>query len=68
MGHDVYELGSMGPYPACLSYCAQSGLGEWDLSKIEIIGEPIEGNVVAFEPHSGVKDGSQLGMRETPRE
>jgi len=68
MGHDSYQLGSRGPYPACLSYCAQSGLGEWDLSNIETIGEPIAGNVVPFEPHSGVKNGSQLGMREMPKE
>lgn len=68
MGHDIYQLGSHGPYPACLSYCAQSGLGEWNLNNIEILGEPIAGNVVAFEPHDGVQNGTQLGMRETPRE
>jgi len=68
MGHDVYQLGDTGPYPACLNYCGQSGLGEWDLSKVEIIGEPIEGNVVNFIPHAGVANGSQLGLRTTPKE
>lgn len=68
MGHDVYSLGATGPYPACLNYCGQSGLGEWDLSRIQILGEPIAGNVVPYVPHSGVTDGSQLGLRETPKE
>jgi len=68
MGHDVYQLGSTGPYPACLNYCGQSGLGVWDLNKIEIIGEPIAGNVVSYIPHSGVLNGSQLGLRPTPKE
>ena len=66
MGHDVYQLGSTGPYPACLNYCGQAGLGEWDLSKIEIIGEPIAGNVVNYVPNSGID--SMLGMRTTPKE
>lgn len=68
MGHDTFQLGTMGPYPACLSYCAQSGLGEWDLSKIEIVGEPIAGNVVSYVPHYGVSNGNQLGLRTTPKE
>ena len=68
MGHDGYQLGSTGPYPACLNYCGQAGLGEWDLSKIEVIGEPVADNVVAYTPNPGVLDGSQLGMRTTPKE
>lgn len=68
MGHDVFQLGSTGPYPACLNYCGQSGLGEWDLGQIEVLGEPIAGNVVDFIPHSGVTNGSQLGLRTTPKE
>lgn len=66
MGHDGYVLNSTGPYPACLNYCAQAGMGEWDISKIRVIGEPIAGNVVNYVPHSTVA--SQLGLRTAPRE
>ena len=56
-------------FPAYLNYCGQAGLGEWDLSKIEIVGEPIAGNIVNFTAHSGVQNGSQLtGIRATPKE
>jgi uncharacterized protein (DUF362 family) len=56
-------------FPAYLSYCGQAGLGEWDISKIEILGEPIAGNIVDFIAHSGVINGSQLtGIRATPKE
>jgi len=69
MGHNVYQLGDKGPFPAYLNYCGQAGLGEWDLSRIEILGEPIAGNIVNFIAHSGVLDGSQLnGIRTTPKE
>ena len=54
------------PYPACLNYCWQAGLGEWDLRKIQVIGEPISGNVYNYV--SNDNQSSQLGMRTTPRE
>lgn len=66
MGHDGYLLGSTGPYPACLNYCAQAGMGEWDINKIEVLGGPIAGNVVNYTPHSTIS--AQLGLRTTPRE
>jgi uncharacterized protein (DUF362 family) len=56
-------------FPAYLNYCSQAGLGEWDISKIEVLGEPIAGNIVNFTAHSGVINGSQLtGIRATPKE
>ena len=66
MGHDTYQLGSSGPYPAYLNYCGQAGLGEWDLSKIDVVGEQIEGNVVNFAPNPGIA--GMLGLRTTPKE
>ena len=38
------------PYPACLNYLWQAGLGEWDLRKIQVLGEPIAGNVYNYRP------------------
>ncbi len=56
-------------FPAYLSYCGQAGLGEWDISKIEILGEPIAGNIVNFTAHSDVQNGNQLSsIRATPKE
>jgi uncharacterized protein (DUF362 family) len=67
MGHDVYPLGTTGPFPAYLNYCGQAGLGEWDLNKIEVIGESIAGNVVSYAPHPTIK--SQIAeIRTTPKE
>jgi len=66
MAHDGYLLGDKGPYPACLNYCAQAGMGEWDINKIEVVGESIAGNVYNYTPHSTIS--SQLGLRTTPRE
>lgn len=54
------------PYPACLNYCWQAGLGEWDLRKIEVIGEPIAGNVYNYLPNDN--QALQLGMRTYPRD
>ena len=66
MGHDTYQLEDKGPYPAYLNYCGQAGLGEWDLNKIEVVGEQIAGNVVNFTPNSGIS--GMLGLRVTPKE
>jgi len=66
MGHDVYQLGNTGPYPAYLNYCGQAGLGEWDLNKIEILGESIAGNIVNYAPPESIS--AMLGMRPTPKE
>jgi hypothetical protein len=42
-------------------------LGEWDISKIRVIGEPIAGNVYNYVAHSTL-DSSQLGLQAKPRE
>lgn len=66
MGSNNYRLLNTMPYPACLNYCWQAGLGEWDISKIEVIGEPITGNMFNYAPSPTLS--SQLGLRQTPRE
>ena len=66
MGSNNYRLLNTMPYPACLNYCWQAGLGEWDLSKIQVVGGPIAPNVFNYAPHSALN--SQMGMRLTPRE
>jgi len=56
-------------FPVYLNYCSQADLGEWDISKIEILGEPIAGNIVNFTANSGVINGSQLSnIRANPKE
>ena len=67
MGSNNYRLLNTMPYPACLNYCWQAGLGEWDISKIRVIGEPIAGNVFNYAPNPTL-DSNQLGLRTTPRE
>jgi uncharacterized protein (DUF362 family) len=54
------------PYPACLNYAWQAGLGQWDLSMINVIGETIAANVVNYAANPN--QSSQLGLRTTPRE
>ncbi|HMP82545.1 MAG TPA: DUF362 domain-containing protein, partial [Verrucomicrobiota bacterium] len=66
MGHDVYQFNDGSAYPAYLNYCGQAGLGEWDLSRIEVVGERIDGNIVNFAPNPGIA--AMLGMRATPKE
>jgi uncharacterized protein (DUF362 family) len=66
MGSNNYRLLNAMPYPACLNYCWQAGLGEWDINKIEVIGEPIAGNVFNYAPSPTLN--SQLALRQTPRE
>ena len=66
MGPNNHRLLNTMPYPACLNYCWQAGLGEWDLTKIQVLGEPIAPNVFNYVAHSAIS--SQMGMRSTPRE
>ncbi len=44
MGLDIDQIGY-------LSYCHQAGLGQGDLSKIEIVGQNIDGCIRTFKPH-----------------
>ena len=66
MGPNNYRMLNTMPYPACLNYCWQAGLGEWDLAKIEVLGEPIAPNIYNYATHPALA--SQLGLRQTPRE
>jgi uncharacterized protein (DUF362 family) len=67
MGSNNYRLLNTMPYPACLNYCWQAGMGEWDINKIRVIGESIAGNVYNYVSNPTL-DSSQLGLRTTPRE
>ncbi len=67
-------------FPACLNYCAQAGLGSWDISQIidARTGQPIvdtiaanPGLVLNYDAHSNVKPPNYselVGIRPTPRE
>lgn len=66
MGPNNYRLLNGMPYPACLNYCWQAGLGEWDLSKIEVLGEAIAPNIYNYAAHPALA--TQMGLRQTPRE
>jgi uncharacterized protein (DUF362 family) len=66
MGPNNYRLLNTMPYPACLNYCWQAGLGEWDLAKIEVLGEPVAPNIYNYAAHPALA--SQLGLRPTPRD
>lgn len=52
--------------PAYMNYCNQAGLGEWDLSKIEILGEPLAGHIVNYVPHTDINN--MINLRRTPKE
>jgi uncharacterized protein (DUF362 family) len=66
MGSNVYTLLNTQPYPACLNYCWQAGLGEWNLNNIQVIGETIAANVFNYQAHDSLN--LQMGLRLTPRE
>lgn len=68
MGHDQYTLNALGPYPACLNYCGQAGFGEWDISKIQVIGESVDANIVNYTPNPSTLNGALLVCRSTPKE
>jgi uncharacterized protein (DUF362 family) len=82
MGANVYAVlnhrkddGYAMPYPAVLNYCWQAGLGEWDDRKIRIIGDlgemagsSLAGNASVYNYQSSDNQGSQLGIRVTPRD
>jgi len=59
-------------YPAYLSYCAQNGLGQYDLSRIEVLGETIAarkmtyalGTAFAYDPTSIA---TQVNLNLSPR-
>jgi uncharacterized protein (DUF362 family) len=62
---DGYDM----PFPACLNYLGQQGFGEWDLRKIQIVGEPIAANVYNYAAHDYQTAGYEtLNIRTVPRE
>jgi uncharacterized protein (DUF362 family) len=63
------DNGSAMPFPACLNYLWMAGLGEWDLSKIQVIGQPISGNVYNYQANDYQTNGYETaGIRAYPRE
>jgi uncharacterized protein (DUF362 family) len=56
MGIDVADVGYM-------NYCAQAGMGEIDVNKIQQLGEPIKGNIKKYKLSTKFKD--QLMWKET---
>ena len=58
MGIDFAKVGY-------LNYCARAGMGEADLEKIEILGEPIARHVRSYQLHDKVRD--QLMWMTPPR-
>ncbi len=71
MGSKVnVPLGDTGqPFPACLNYLWQAGLGEWDINNIRVIGEPIAGNVCDYAAHDYQTAGYETAnIRTYPRD
>ena len=85
MAHDNYVANSGvnflltgspigGPYPACLNYMGQAGLGVWDINSIQLIFNgatspmtTLDSHIVVYTPQAGIINGSLLGQRATPR-
>jgi uncharacterized protein (DUF362 family) len=70
MGSNVnVPLGSTGhPFPACLNYLGQAGVGEWDLSKIEVLGEQIDTSTVYNYTAHTFLPYEIANIRQTPRD
>jgi uncharacterized protein (DUF362 family) len=60
LGFDLRQIGY-------LAYCHQGGLGEGDISKIEILGERIESCVGHFKPHHSFKEQLKWQISEPER-
>jgi uncharacterized protein (DUF362 family) len=58
MGIDFAKIGY-------LSYCAQAGLGEGDLKKIEVVGEPVARHVKTYKLAPNIDD--QLTWMKPPK-
>jgi uncharacterized protein (DUF362 family) len=58
-------MGINAAWPAYLNYCWQSGLGQFDLSQIEVLGESMASHQLTYQLHDNIS--GQLGMRSTPR-
>jgi uncharacterized protein (DUF362 family) len=63
-------------YPACLNYCAQNGVGQYDASYIDLVGDlsgVANGSAIAnsglvrtYQLHDNTVSGQSLWMRPTP--
>ena len=49
MGFDFQKVGY-------LTFCAQAGMGQADLGRIEVLGERVADHVRAYRPHDGVEE------------
>jgi hypothetical protein len=57
------------PFPACLNYLWQAGLGEWDLRNIQVVGETIAANVYNYMAHDYQTAGYETNqIRTYPRD
>jgi hypothetical protein len=57
------------PYPACLNYLGQKGMGEWDITKIQVLGEQIAANKFQYVAHTYQTSGYETaGIRSYPRD
>ncbi len=57
------------PFPACLNYLGQAGIGEWNLNNIEVVGGTVAGNVYNYTAHSYQTTGYEIAnIRATPRD
>jgi uncharacterized protein (DUF362 family) len=62
------ELMNINPLElAYLSYCAQTGLGQYDLSKIEVLGESVASLKRTYTLHSGISPYLGTKLRAYPR-
>ena len=61
------ELMGIDPsYLAYLNYCYQTGLGQYDLSKIEVLGESIAAHKLTYTLHSSIAPYLGPNLRSTP--
>jgi hypothetical protein len=58
-------------YPACLNYCAQNGVGQYDTNYIDLVGDVtslagLSPLVKTYQLHDNTASGQSLWMRPTP--
>jgi hypothetical protein len=57
------------PFPACLNYLGQAGLGQWDYSKITVLGESVSNHVVNYAANDFQTSGYETAsIAPTPRD
>ncbi len=62
------ELMGIDPaYLAYLNYCYQTGLGQYDLSKIDVLGESIASYKRSYRLHDSIGPYLGTNLRQTPR-